>query len=144
MGMYQQFKTNEERETSGIELDYGDFKITVAAAYAGSANKAFARALEAKTRPLRRAIANEALSAEQSEAILRDVYAEAVVLKWETKVDGKYVSGIEGPNGDLLPDTKANRVQVFAALPQLYIDVKEQTGKAVLFRDSIREGLSGN
>lgn len=150
MSMYKQFQTNSGAEVSGIILDYDSFRITVAAAYQGSANKRFAKAVEAKTRHIRRALANEQVSPEQSAAVMREVYAEAVVLNWEVaKHDGEsanttWVQGIEGPNGDLLPFNKQNVIQAFAALPRLFVDVQEQTGKDLLFRQSVQEEAAKN
>ena len=114
-GLYGQFKTDEQLEKNGVEVDYGDFKITLARA--GGANKKFAKLLEAKTKPFKRAIQTETIDPERALDILREVYSEAVILKWETKVDGKWKAGIESPDGELLPSKPENIYNTIKALP---------------------------
>jgi len=142
MSLYKQFKTDENIERTGIIVDFGDFRVTVARA--GGGNKRFAKLLEAKTKPFRRAIQTETMDPDRALDILRQVYAEAVILKWETKVDGKFKSGIEAEDGKLLPSTVANIDLTLKNLPDLFADLQEQAGKAALFRESIREDSSGN
>lgn len=143
MSMYRQFQTDGDLETKGIVLDYGDFRITVARA--GGANKKFARILERTTKPHRRAIQTELMDNDLARSVLRQVYAEAVVLDWETKVDGKLKKGIESADGgDLLLVTSANIVATFEALPDLFTDVQEQASKVALFRQEILEEDAGN
>ena len=52
--MYSTFRTDDELERKGIVIEYDSFRVTIARA--GGSNKAFERALEAKSRPFRRAI----------------------------------------------------------------------------------------
>lgn len=144
MSMYTQFKTDVQLEQKGIIIDYGDFRVTVARA--GGGNKKFARALEAKTKPLRRAIQTETLSNERGDEVLQEVYAEAVVLLWETKVDGKWQKGIENPveGGKLLPFSAANVLATFKALPEIFADLREQAARMVLFRQDLMDNDQGN
>ena len=142
-GMYAQFTTDETLETEGVEIDYGPFMVTIARA--GGSNKRFARVMEAKTKPHRRAIQTETLDAERAAAILRESYAEAVILKWQTKVDGKFKVGIENPNGGaLLPVTPDNIVATFVFLPDLFLDLQVQATRITLFRETIMEDDAGN
>jgi len=120
MALKKQFATDTDLETQGIIIDYGDVRVRIARA--GGSNKRFTRILDQKTRPLRRAIAAGSLDEERGRAILAQAYAEAVVLSWETRVDGEWRTGIDpsdvGENGDeLLPDTPEN-VRVPARLLQ--------------------------
>jgi hypothetical protein len=148
MGMYDQFKTDGNLETQGIVLDYGDFRVTVARA--GGANKRFERTLEAKTKAYKRAIQTETLPNEKGKAILREVFAEAVVLNWEVRKPGKkegedtWEVGIEGPSGDVLPFSADNVAATFKALPDLFADIQEQAGKVSLFRAAVLEAEAGN
>lgn len=162
MSMYKQFQTDSNLEKSGIDLDYGDFIITVARA--GGSNRKFEKTLEAKTKSVKRAIQTETLDPERGKAILRDVYAEAVVLKWAVRVladdkgkpltplqlatetDGNtvFVEGIEGPNGDVMEASPANIAATFKALPDLFADVQEQAQKVALFRQAVQEAEAKN
>jgi ABC-type nitrate/sulfonate/bicarbonate transport system ATPase subunit len=142
--MYKQFGTDENLEKRGIELDYGDFVVTVARA--GGANKKFAKVLEARSKPYRRAIQTETMDPERGKRLMQEVYAEAVILNWETRDEnGELQKGIENPDGgELLPVTQENIVKTFQLLPDLWVDIQEQSGKVALFRKTILEEDSGN
>ena len=132
-GTYAAFKTDTNREVSGIELDYGDFQITIARA--GGANKRYAKMLEVKTRPHRRAIQTETMSTAQSEGLFREVYAEAVILGW---------SGVTDESGKVLTFSRANCMKLLTDLPDLFDDIKEQATKVALFRESLLEDDAKN
>lgn len=148
MSMYKTFKTDDSLEKTGIFLDYGEFRVTIARA--GGSNKRFAKVLEAKTKPYRRAIQTEMMDQERGATLLREVYAEAVVLNWEVRdgedKDGnpKWRVGIELPDGTIGAFTKENVLLTFNNLPDLFSDIQEQAGKAALFRASIQEAEAGN
>jgi hypothetical protein len=143
MSMYQQFQTDTQAERKGIVLDYGDFRVTIARA--GGANKRFQKTLEARTRHLKRLIQTDNLDNEQAEPIVREVYADTVVLDWELQQpDGSWTQGIEGPEGEVLPVTKENILATFNNLPDLFADIKEQALKASLFRVALKEQAAKN
>jgi hypothetical protein len=135
--MYGQFQTDTSLESQGIVIDYGTFRITVARA--GGANKRFAKTLEAKTKPFKRAIQTDTMDNERGLEILRETYAEAVVLNWETKKDGVFVQGIESQDGGILPFNKENVVFTFQNLPDLFTDIQQQAEKSALFRKFLQE-----
>lgn len=140
MSMYSLFKTYEELEQKGIVIDYGSFQITIARA--GGANKKFARLLEAKAKPYKRMIHADMLDSDVGLRILREVYAEAVILNWETKDEsGDFVQGLEDPRDPsaIVPYSRENVLRALEALPELFDDLKEQAGKAALFREEILE-----
>lgn len=142
--MYSLFKTDTSLEQSGIYLDYGTFRVKIARA--GGANKRYAKLLETKTRPYRRAIETETLDNNRGQALLQEVFAEAVILNWEVKDEAKdtWKTGIEGPNGDILPYTTENVLAAFRLLPDLFLDIQSQASKVALFREDAQEAASGN
>lgn len=142
MSLYSQFKTDSNLEQTGVVLDYGNFRVTIARA--GGANKKFERVLDAKTKPYRRAIQTETMDNKRGLEILREVYAEAVVLDWQTKTEKGWEKGIEAEDGKLLPVTVENILLTFNNLPDLFQDIQEQANKAALYRQSIREAESKN
>jgi len=147
MALKRQFATDTDLETQGIVIDYGDVRVRIARA--GGSNRRFTRVLDQKTRPLRRAIAAGSLDEERGRTILAQAYAEAVVLSWETRVDGEWRTGIDpadvGESGDeLLPDTPENRQRVFEYLPDFFADLQQQAQSSALFRAEINEELAGN
>jgi hypothetical protein len=142
MSMYGQFQTDTSLETQGLIIDYGSFRVTIARA--GGANKRFSKTLESKTKPFKRAIQTDTMDNERGLEILREVYAEAIVLNWETKKDNTFVQGIEAQDGSLLPFSKENIVATFKNLPDLFTDIQQQAEKSALFRKLLQEQDSKN
>lgn len=134
MSLYKAFKTDKNLETGGIVLSYGkndrgeEMEITIARA--GGSNANYTRRLEARAKPYRRQINLGTMDTKLFESIMREVYAETVVLGWR---------GIDDENGNPLPCTKENVVKVFEDLPDLFADVQEQANRAALFRTEIQE-----
>lgn len=144
MSLYEMFKTDTKAEQEGVVIDYGG-SVRITLARAGGSNKRFLRLLRDKARPYKRAISTEQLPPETQEKILRKCYAEAIVLNWETKVEGEWRQGIEQPGqSDLLPFTKENVLATFEALPDLFTDLQSQAGDFSLFRQALREVAEGN
>ena len=139
MNLYSQFKTDANLETSGIWLEYGTtddnkpvrFKI----ARAGGSNKAFLKAIEKATRPYRKALQNNMMDNAVADRLFKDVFAETVVLGWEN---------VKGPDDQLIPFSKANAIQLFTDLPDLFNDIREQANQASLYREELLEADLGN
>ncbi len=144
MSLYKQFKTDGSVEKDGVVLEYGISSkgktISIRIARAGGANIRFAKLMEAKVKPHRRSIQNETMDTFLAEQIAKQVYAETVVLGWEN-VEFPVLDK-DGNNTDVmeeLPYTVENCVRLFTDLPDLYMDIQEQAGRAALFRADIRE-----
>lgn len=142
MSLYDKFKTDSSLEKKGIELDYGPNKklpkdaegnhpVTIIyIARAGGANEQYLKRMEAKAKPHRRQIQHETIDRELIASIIKEVYAETVVLGWENVTD---------ENGVVMEFSKANCLKLFNDLPDLYADISEQAQSAALFRVSVRE-----
>ena len=134
MSLYKLFKTNENLETDGIWLEYGqtaDGKpIRIKIARAGGHNVAFSKALEKATRPYKKAIQTGMLDNKTAE-----VFAETVVLDW---------INVEGPDGQPMYFNNENVLKLFEDLPDLFVDLREQSANVALFRDEVRETDLGN
>jgi len=156
MGLNAQFKTDKSMETKGIIIDYGKDRVRVARA--GGANKKYEKMLERKTQHMRRALAVGAISNDQSNSILREVFSETVILGWEVNTGTETVpkweksidpvdAGMEPsikPNKALLPVTPENIRKVFLHLPDLFVDIQQQAQVGALYRQEINEGSAGN
>jgi len=142
MGMYDVFETDEDLETDGIWLDYGDFRVKIASA--GQGNKKYVKYAEKALKPVRKAMQAGALSNERSISIMSDIYAKTIVLDWEVMVDKKLTKGIESREGEILPMTYENVRQAFMDLPNLFIDIQEQANSIANFRKAELEEDSGN
>lgn len=147
--MYRQFQTDEAVEKQGIVHDFGDFRVTIARA--GGANEKYNRVLEQRAKPHLRAIRAKQMDPKKADDLLRQAYAEAVIVNWEVVVERdesslptKWQQGIEGPNGDILPFNKANVIQALAALPVLFRDIQEQANNDSLYLVHLREEAEGN
>lgn len=138
-GLYQAFETNKDLESSGIELDYGKNSkgepIRIKIARAGGANKRFAKVLDRLLRPYKRQLANDQLSDDVAKEVMIQAYADSVVLGWE---------GVEDRQGNPMDFTRENVVKLFTDLPELFLDVQQQSQKAALFLVDILEGEQGN
>jgi hypothetical protein len=139
MSLYKLFKTNENLETDGIWLEYGqtaDGKpVRIKIARAGGHNVAFAKALEKATRPYKKAIQTGTLDDKTATRLYREVFADTVVLGWEN---------VEGPDGQPMEFNNANVLKLFEDLPDLFADLREQANNVALFRDEVRETDLGN
>lgn len=134
MGMYNVFETDENLETSGIVVDYGDFRVRVASA--GQGNKEYVRYAEKKLKPVRKAMDVGALSNKRSQAIMADIYAETVILGWEVLQGKEWVSGIENSKGEIVDFNKENVMVALNDLPRLFLDLQEQAMLLSNFRKS--------
>lgn len=142
MGMYDVFETDEDLETSGIWLDYGDFRVKIASA--GQGNKKYVKYAEKALKPVRKAMQAGALSNERSIAIMSDIYAKTIVLDWEVIEAGKPKKGIEQRDGKIAPVNYDTVRQVFIDLPNLFIDIQEQANSIANFRKAELEEEAGN
>lgn len=133
-GTFETFKTDVERERNGIWVDYGtagEFLI----ARAGGANKAYEKALSRITRPHRRAIDTEAIENDQAFDLMKQAFAEAVVLDWKRVTDDK---------GESLEYNKQNCLWLLRQLDDLFHALREDAHKSALFRAALREEAAKN
>lgn len=133
--MYQQFRTDAEREQKGISLNYGSFRVLIARA--GGANKNYTKVAQRLFAPYRQAISSNTLPEKRMLELFVRAYAEGVILKWEVLVDEEkdvWKEGIHSPSGDILPVTVDNIVQALTDLPDLFADIRAQAEQAGIWR----------
>lgn len=139
MSLYAKFETDRSLEKQGITLDYGPnskgVAIEILIARAGGANDQYLKRMEAKAKPHRRQIQHETMERSQLENIVKEVYAETIVLGWK---------GVEDRDGNEMPFTRENCIKLFNDLPDLYADIQEQAQTGALFRVSVREADGKN
>ncbi len=139
------YRTDKALEKKGIEVDFGNFKVTIARA--GGGNKRFAKLLEAKTRPYKRAIQTETMDNDVAQTLLKEVYSEAIVLNWETKVKDEWKAGIEDLNSDefkLLPFKPENVMTVLNEVPDVFTMLQEEASKSANYRMMVLEDDAKN
>lgn len=122
---YDLFKNNENLEAGqGVTLEYPGFSITIHRA--GGSNKKFANILSAKMKPYRHQLDRGIMDDEISARILREAYAEGVVVGWNNVKDAE---------GKEMPFSKENVIKLFTDLPDLFADVRTQAENVSLFRE---------
>lgn len=138
-GLYQQFKNDEHVEKEGLLLEYGDNSkgqpIRIRIARAGGANAQFTKSFERHSKPYKRLLQLGQMEEEQNRRLLLNVYLDAVIKGWEN---------VEDKDGQPLPFNRANAEMLLTDLPELFQDIIQQAGNAVLFRDDINEADAGN
>jgi hypothetical protein len=134
MNLYQQFKTNEGIEKSGLLLNYGENSkgapINIRVARAGGANRKFEKVADIKLKPYRRQIQQGLISNAAVEKLLVEIYAESVVIGWEN---------VEDADGNPMAFSVENCVKLLTDLPDLFKDIQDQAQRGAIFRDDIAE-----
>lgn len=141
MGMYDNFQTDPQRESEGVWLDYGDFRVLVA--HSGQGNKAYVRYAEVALKPVRRAMEAGSLSSERAAPIMRDIFVKTIIKGWQVANHGagldapeheRWKDGIEAPDGGILEFNDENVQATLTKLPHLFLDIQEQAGRLSNFR----------
>lgn len=122
MSIYKLFATDPGLEKDGFALEYGDATFIIARA--GGANKKFQSCIERKMRPYRSAINSGTMDEKTAQKLLAEAYAEAIILAWE---------GVTDQDDEPLEFTKENVIKVLIDLPDLFIDIQEQSTKVANF-----------
>jgi hypothetical protein len=142
--LYAAFITDPQFEKQGVYVDYGNFRVKLTRT--GGANEDYLKTLQAKAKPYARAVAAEAVDESILKAILLDVFAERVIVSWETKNDeGNWVTGLYLKDSDeLVPSSVENIKKALIQFPNLFAEFQEQANKLSTFRDAVRENNSKN
>lgn len=130
--LFATFDTDRNLEKTGIVLQYGtttrdgkDVPIEFIIARAGGSNTRFDKVFEVKTKPYKRMIQADALDPELGKRIMRETFAETVILGW---------NNAQNREGDFIEFTKPNCIQLMEDLPDLFTDIQVQANKQSLFR----------
>ena len=96
MGLYSQFKTSSQKELDGIAIEFPEAQNedgsipTFVISRMGRSNKAYAKALEAETRPFRRQVELGTMKNEVAEEIFLRVFVGNVLKGWQ-HVEGRFL-----------------------------------------------------
>lgn len=153
--LYKMFASDEAMEKAGVILNYGGVRFQIARA--GGANRKFAEVFKEKAKPFRYAIDHGQMNEEDSNRLMAEVYAETVVLGWDSVVknengnpvvDGKgkpkLQKKIEDKDGKLMSFSIENCTQLLCDLPELFRDIQGMAGKAENFRKDEEAEDAGN
>lgn len=134
--LYHLFETDKELELKGIALKFGDSQFRVKRA--GGANREFDTIFNEKTRAMSSKLQLAALSPEQSDAILMEVYFESVMIGWED---------VTNREGDDLEFTQENFVQVMKDLPDLWKGLRTEAANMdnyLVIQKKVAANILGN
>lgn len=131
-GLSKQFKTNPEKEASGVEIEFAEAQNddgsipTFTISRMGKSNKAYSKALEAATRPYRRQVELGTLKNEVAEPLFLGVFADTILKGWKN---------VQDENGKSIEYSKENAVKLMTELPDVYERLQEESKIASNFRD---------
>lgn len=122
--IYAVLETDSDLEANGITLDFGDYgKFQVARA--GGANQAYNARSAAVLKPYRRQIDVGAMTEERLRELLAVPFAETVIKGWE---------GVTDRDGNDLPFTRENCIQILKDLPALFDTIREHATSVSNYR----------
>lgn len=139
MNLFKQFATDPQAEKDGIRFEIGvnsqGETIAFQIARAGGQNVRYVKAIEAKTKPYRMQIQAGTIDPEIAARLMREVFAESVVIGWE---------GVEDENGQLLTYSPEAAATLFEQLPELYALLQEQAQNVALYRKEVLDNVAKN
>lgn len=139
MNLFKQFATDPRAEKEGVRFEIGvnskGETIAFQIARAGGQNTRYLKAVEAKTKPYRMQIQAGTLDNELAAKLMREVFAESVVIGWD---------GVEDENGQPLQYSPEAAATLFEQLPELYALLQEQAQNVALYRKDVLDGVAKN
>lgn len=129
------FETNKDLEQGGIRIDYGKYYFQVARA--GGENTRYRDMLRQRLAPHNRAINTGTMDETLAQNIIRDVFAETVILDWGSLAHGE--GKMIARDGSALEFSAENVKMILKQLPDLAADLQQQAGSAALYRAVLAE-----
>lgn len=139
MNLFKQFATDPQAEKEGVRFEIGvnskGETIAFQIARAGGQNVAYFKSLETKTKPYKTQIQTGTMDADLAAKVMREVFAESVVIGWE---------GVEDEAGYPLEYSPGAAATLFAQLPELYALLQEQAQNVALYRKEVLDNVAKN
>lgn len=142
MSLYKAYKTDTNLETAGVTFELSGNRVKMARA--GVGNPDFGLSMTKKTAPYRRQIAQGSMDPKEELRILREVYADVIILDWEVKRGDEWQRGIEAEDGSILPFTKDNVCKTLENLPELFVELQALASNAAHYKAEERKEDAGN
>lgn len=134
MSLYKMFGTDKNLERDGVWVDYGN-GIKILLACAGGANHRYSKTMERVMKPFMRQIQTKTIDGDLLHKLLREVFAEAVILGWE---------GVVCAEGKPLAFTLENAISLLEDLPKFYEDLKAISEDFQVFKNQVKEDNAKN
>lgn len=147
MSLRKTFKTDRTAEIDGVVIevginDHNQKPIKIRIARMTSSNKRYTKELNRVTKPHQSAIQNDAMDNDLARKMLREVFADTILLGWENLPKSE-LTGKEKDSEDL-EFTRENVLAIFDELPDLYDDWESRASKAAAFREKEQEVAAKN
>ena len=113
MGIYKKYNTNKDAEVKGVPVYFGDEVFYIKRA--GGQNREYVKCLGEKSNLVK----GRFLKPEEAERITAEVIAKTIIVKWENLHD---------KNGDLLPYSEENCVNLLCELPDFMEEILRVAG----------------
>jgi hypothetical protein len=142
--LFKKFATDKKAEAEGLLYEVpGLFRVRLARV--GGENKKFLKKMNELMKPYRK-LAKEDMPEKESKRINLEVYCSTVILPhtWQTWVkdeetqEGRWVDGIDGPDG-IVPATTENYIKILGELSDLLVVLISEAADANLFRKEALE-----
>lgn len=117
--------TDEELETGGVWLRFPEGR-KICIRRAGGANKKYLRLAQTAIKPYKRQIERGTMDPDDTNRVMREVYAKTIVTEWE---------GINDAEGAAVPCTVENVVGFFDAFPEIFTEVLENATEMANFAE---------
>lgn len=153
--LYKTFEQDTQLEQDGIEVRYDDVRFIIARA--GGSNEEFKKAFTERVKPFQSQIKRGTMDDDTAAELMADVYADTVVKSWgsiernekgeKVKVKGgiwKWIPKVPDRDGNLMPFTKENVMQVLLDLPELFKDLQFMASEASNYRRQAEEDDAKN
>lgn len=139
MSIFKQFGTDKKLEQDGVLVEYPaneDGSIpSFRLARMCRSNKRYMKAVEAATRPHKRAIELGTIKPETAEEVFLDVFVGTILLGWDNIQDNTWLE---------IPFSKEAAKNLLKELPDLYDDLQEKAKNMSLFLESEMEQEAKN
>lgn len=140
MSLYEQYGTDKSLESEGVILELGTNKedgtiIGIRIARAGGGNIRFTKTVEQRLKPHRHAIQTKTMDREMLDRIMREVYADTVILGWEN---------VRNRDGSEKPFNREEVLQLLEELPDLWKQIQSMSDDISVFRELERKADAGN
>lgn len=133
------FKTSPKLETDGVFFEFGNTRTRIRRA--GGSNTAFNNAMAKLVKEHKRAIDLELIGDAKASKLLYELYAEHVIVSWETNVGTEdapeWVHGIDDGESGVIPATFENIVATFTELPDYFAECKQFAESLQYYRESL-------
>lgn len=127
----QDYVTDPNMESEGVDIHFGDADLTVTIRRAGGANRKFDPAVAKHSKPYRKKLRSNSLPVDVFRSrVLVPSYFDAVVIGWE---------GVNDEDGQTVPFTRENFTAFVEAFPEIFDELVDHASSPTTFQEDSPE-----